>query len=136
MVFITIGYIRIYASHLDTAPISAASVRVYKLENQNIIFEHRCKTNADGFTEAIALEAPVVEHSLQKNHTTLPYTPYTVEVSRRGYDTEVRVGVQIFPSIRSTMQVEMNPIGSPVPRQNVIVIDDHKLANIEGDPNA
>lgn len=124
---ISAGYIEVTTVDTRNQPIFNAMVRIHKEENGNKIFETYVRTNANGKTGDIMLEAPSMAYSYNSSQHVCPYEAYNIEIIKEGYDIEERTGVQIFANCTSTLSVKMQQCHSTGPKRNIICIDDHKL---------
>lgn len=66
-------------------------------------------TNSVGQTEAIELEAPPVDLSLEPLNTQMPYSTYRIETSSPNFVDAVVNGTQIFADIRSIQPISLEP---------------------------
>lgn len=66
-------------------------------------------TNSVGLTEAVELEAPSVELSLDQANTQMPYATYRVETSSPNYVDAVIDGTQVFADTRSIQPIALEP---------------------------
>ncbi|MEG2801849.1 MAG: hypothetical protein RR890_08005, partial [Longicatena sp.] len=128
---ITTGTISVLVQDERNLPIHKAIVNIYKASDENPCLISTHTTNLFGLCERIVLEAPSENLSLDKNETTKPYETYTLEIIKNGYDIELRVGVQIFSNIHSTIDIILYPYIYQ-PNKNILVIEPHKLFNREG----
>ena len=66
-------------------------------------------TNSSGQTEAIELEAPPVDLSLEPLNTQMPYSTYRIETSSPNFVDAIVNGTQIFSDIRSIQPISLEP---------------------------
>lgn len=66
-------------------------------------------TNSVGQTEAIELEAPPVDLSLEPLNTQMPYSTYRIETSSPNFVDAIINGTQIFAGIRSIQPISLEP---------------------------
>ena len=66
-------------------------------------------TNSVGQTEAIELEAPPVDLSLEPLNTQMPYSTYRIETSSPDFVDSVVNGTQIFADTRSIQPINLEP---------------------------
>lgn len=66
-------------------------------------------TNSVGQTEAIELEAPPVDLSLEPLNTQMPYSTYRIETSSPNFVDAVVNGTQIFADTRSIQPISLEP---------------------------
>lgn len=114
-------------------PISDCMVRIHKVENGSSVFITYTKTDANGKTGPIMLEAPSMAYSFDYTQQVCPYASYNVELIKEEYDIEEYTGVQIFANRRSSLPVTMHYCYPHEPRRNTVCIDDHKLFCEQGD---
>lgn len=134
---IATGYLQIQTSLGNQAyPIAQAMVRVYKINNEEVVFEDFFITNEEGKTENIPLYAPARSMSLKEANEARPYEIYNVQVRANGFEMEEILGVQVFAGEYSVLNVE--PIPTRLQRsaqRNIDVIPDHHLLTNEGGNN-
>lgn len=132
---IATGYLQIEVSIADEAEaIENAIVRVFKVNQGEIVYENFYMSDADGKTASIPLYAPDLCLSLEEENDVRPYELYNVEVRVEGYEIQEIQGVQIFADESSYLPV--HPIPS---RRNVFpgrevsnIVDHHLLTNYGG----
>lgn len=66
-------------------------------------------TNSVGQTEAIELEAPPIDLSLEPLNTQMPYSTYRIETSSPNFVDTIVNGTQIFADIRSIQPISLEP---------------------------
>lgn len=111
-------------------------VRVYKVNNDEVVFEDFFMTNDEGRTENIPLYAPARSMSLAENNEVRPYETYNVQVRVNGFEMSEVLGVQVFAGEYSVLNIE--PIPTRLQRsgeRHVEVIPDHHLLTNEGGNN-
>ncbi|NBJ63635.1 peptidoglycan-binding protein [bacterium c-19] len=137
MEFIATGYLQVQTSLGDQASaIKQAMVRVYKVNDDEVVFEDFFMTDDTGKTEMIALFAPERSLSLSESNANRPYETYNVQVRANGFEMEEILGVQVFAGEYSYLNVE--PIPTRLQRsaqRNIDVIPDHHLMTNEGGNN-
>lgn len=87
-------------------PVSGANVEVQDIEG-NILYE--LKTDEDGKTEQISLDAVDREKTLDPDYMEPPYTVYDLVVKAEGYETVYINGVHIFDGETAIQPVIMIP---------------------------
>lgn len=134
---IATGYLQVQTSLGDQAyAIRQAMVRVYKVNNEEVVFEDFFITNEEGRTENIPLYAPARSASLNEANEERPYETYNVQVRANGFEMEEILGVQIFAGEYSYLNVEPKPTRlQRSAERNVEVIPDHHLLTNEGGNN-
>ncbi len=95
------GYliVSVYANNVSQ-PISGATVRVI---GDN--YDQSFTTDINGKTKSIELDAPLKKYSLTPQKEVRPYSIYTVEVSKSGFETTTINGVQVLPEETSLQNV-------------------------------
>lgn len=134
---IATGYLQVQVSVGDQAfAIDQAMVRVFKISNDEVVFEDFFITNDEGKTENIPLYAPPRSLSLDINNDDRPYETYNVEVRANGFELQEVVGVQVFAGEYSYLNVELIPtraVRITNPEKVVDVVPDHHLlTNYDG----
>lgn len=66
-------------------------------------------TNSVGQTEAIELEAPPIDLSLEPLNTQMPYSTYRIETSSPNFVDALVNGTQIFADVRSIQPISLEP---------------------------
>lgn len=113
----------------EALPVAGVQVRIFSEEqNYNAIFY----TNEEGKTPEVVLNAPSIQFSLQTDNEQKPYSTYDVELMQNGIIMNHITGIQIFGSITSLQQIELNPIRSFSTEGNDIVIPEHSLFSGDG----
>lgn len=122
------GYLRIQVNSANDAyPIENAMIRVYKDEDQVIVFESFHISDTNGLTPYIALYAPSIELSLDETNREKTYESYHVEIRCDGYETLEIVNVQIFATIYTNLPVNLIPTLSRSSSRSVDYVPDHQL---------
>lgn len=134
---IATGYLLVQTSVGDQAyALPQAMVRIYKVENDEVVFEDFFMTDEAGKTESVPLYAPARSLSLNEANEARPYETYNVQIRANGFEWEEILGVQIFAGEYSILNVE--PIPTRLERssqRNIAVIPDHHLLTNEGGNN-
>ena len=113
-----------------------ALIRVYKLNQGEIVYENFFVTNEDGKTINIPLYAPDIILSLEEENDIRPYETYNVELRLKGYEIEEIQNVQIFADETSYLPMHPAPSRRQVfPGRTVSVITDHHLLTNYGGNN-
>ena len=113
-----------------------ALIRVYKLNQGEIVYENFFVTNEDGKTVNIPLYAPDIILSLEEENDIRPYETYNVELRLKGYEIEEIQNVQIFADETSYLPMHPAPSRRQVfPGRTVSVITDHHLLTNYGGNN-
>lgn len=122
----------------NNRPISDATVNVYSIPDQDNSTQktlyQNLKTDISGQVVGLALLAPDVILTLQPSDVR-PYSIYTVEVIKDGYETTVINGTQLFATVVARQNIEMIPktrSRRSYSRQNEVVFDigDHTLYGV------
>ncbi len=108
-------------------PIADATVNVYTMgsddEAPRPIFQN-LKTDISGQVVGLPVETPDIIYSLQPGDVR-PYSQFTVEVIKDGYETVVINGTQVFATVVARQGIRMNPkerSRRSYSRQNEIII--------------
>lgn len=140
---IATGYLQVQLFTAEQAlPIKGGTIRVFKSEENEVVFEDYFMSDEEGKTAWIALYAPSKEMSLDEANRERPYETYNVIVRLDGYDSEERIGVQIFADENAELPIAMIPnnIEYDVYRipntRNVNMIEDHHLLTNYGGNNS
>jgi hypothetical protein len=121
------GQLCIYAyKGLKTNPISGAKVSIYDAAHRLI---DTLPTNISGQTEKISLIAPDKRLSLETSDIR-PYSVYSVIIEAQGYISVEIQGVQIFDSVKSVQEVQMDPQITRFPAIKQIKISKHRLYGV------
>ncbi len=111
-------------------------VRIFKVTNEEVVFEDFFMTNEEGKTEYIPLYAPARSLSLNETNTERPYETYNVQVRANGFEMQEVIGVQVFAGEYSVLNIELIPTRLQRSSQrNINVIPDHHLLTNEGGNN-
>lgn len=130
------GTLQVITTMADQAlSVANAIVRVYKDQNNEIVFEDYLITDMEGKTENLALDAPEHSLSLKEDNRIRPYETYNVEVILKGYQTQIVQGVQIFANELSVLPIFMVPTNGLLTGGNEVdqIPDHHLLTNYGGD---
>jgi peptidoglycan hydrolase-like protein with peptidoglycan-binding domain len=100
------GYliVSVYSENVSQ-PVSDATVRVIGETNYDKSFT----TDINGKTNSIELDAPLKKYSLTPQKQVRPYSIYTIEVSKIGFDTVTINGVEVLPDETSLQNVFLKP---------------------------
>ncbi len=111
-------------------------VRIFKVTNEEVVFEDFFITDEEGKTEYIPLYAPARSLSLNETNTERPYETYNVQVRANGFEMQEVIGVQVFAGEYSVLNIELIPTRLQRSSQrNINVIPDHHLLTNEGGNN-
>lgn len=111
-------------------------VRIFKVTNEEVVFEDFFMTNEEGKTEYIPLYAPARSLSLNETNTERPYETYNVQIRANGFEMQEVIGVQVFAGEYSVLNIELIPTRLQRSSQrNINVIPDHHLLTNEGGNN-
>lgn len=94
----------------DTIPIENAIVLIKPYDDGESNVLYSLKTNEDGMTNAVELEAPPRSFSLIPGGNTKAFSQYIMTVIKDGYYTVENIGIPIFEGITSIQSVEMIPL--------------------------
>lgn len=121
------GTLQITALSEQNLPVEDATIRISYSGDPDSVLEE-LKTNRNGQSEILTLNAPPIEYSLQPSEVQ-PYSEYTLRISAPGYETLTVSGVEILSTQFSLQRVYLRPL---VPQQppDAIVIPDHTLYGV------
>lgn len=106
-------------------PIENVTVRIsFTGEPEGTIEE--LKTDSSGQTEAIALEAPPLEYSMEFGQEQ-PYAEYNLSVQAEGYEPVTLSGVEVMSGVTALSNVEMRGVVTEPNPEGAIVIGPHTL---------
>lgn len=121
------GTLQITALSERNLPIEDATIDIsYSGEPDSVLEEVR--TNQNGQTETLTLNAPPIEYSLQPSEVQ-PYSEYTLRISAPGYEPLTVSGVEILSTQFSLQRVYLRPLAPQQP-PDTIVIPDHTLYGV------
>ena len=83
-------------------------------------------TNSSGQTEAVTLDTPPLEYSMQPGQNQ-PYAEYTIQVSAEGYKPVTVSGIELLPMEEAVQSVTMIPLAEARQTSESIVIGPHTL---------
>ena len=131
------GYLKVQTVEADGAfPVEGAVVIITDSEGRSI---SSLRTDRSGLTETISLFAPPASLSQSPESTELPYSTYTVQISKDGFYPIEDYYVPVFAGITSIQRANMIPLSefSPLPPnprpQRVETPGYEKLRNGGGD---
>lgn len=103
------GYLKVQTVSADGAlPVELAVVTIYDSEGSLIA---SLRTDSSGLTETLALSAPPKALSqIPENNGTLPYSTYTITVSKDGFARVDDYSVPVFDGITAIQRVNMIPL--------------------------
>lgn len=104
-------------------PVADAVVRIYGSDDDNADVVFSLMTDTDGKTEGVRLPTPKKSLSLVPDPEEIPYSTYTVEITKEGFYPLTITDVTMFPGIFTTLPVNMIPLaefdsGRVYPRGN------------------
>lgn len=109
-------------------PIVDATVNVYSMDTEDQVSRpvfQNLKTDISGQIVGLNLEAPDLIYSQQPSDVR-PYSQYTIEVIKDGYETVLINGTQILATVIAEQGIRMQPLQRSrrlYSRQNEIIID-------------
>lgn len=120
------GFLQIQAvSDNNQIPVADATIEIANTGEPNKPLE-QIKTDADGITERISLDAPPVEFSMEPTDNQ-PYSEYNLKISAPGYEDTIISGVQILSGEVGLQNIRMTPAANSERLYNPIVIGGHTL---------
>lgn len=106
-------------------PIENVTVRVsFTGEPEGTVEE--LKTDSSGQTEAISLETPPLEYSMEFGQEQ-PYAEYNLSVQAEGYEPVTLSGVEVMTGVTALSNVEMRSVVTEPNPEGAIVIGPHTL---------
>ena len=109
-----LGFLRVQAITADGAfPVEGATVIVSDGVTGNTVASLR--TDTSGFTELLSLPAPSRALSQTPNNS-LPYSTYTVQVIKEGYNGVSDLTVPVFDGITAIQKANLIPLSAYPPR--------------------
>ncbi|WP_373598551.1 peptidoglycan-binding domain-containing protein [Paraclostridium bifermentans] len=124
-----IGFLNISVVNLvNNYPIADANVNVYAINPDNqssVLVYQNLKTDLSGIIYGLQLEAPDFIYS-QEPSNVRPYSQYSVEVIKDGYETTIVNGTQILSVSTALQRVKMPPKNRSkrlYSRQNELVVN-------------
>lgn len=130
-----IGFLNISVVNLvNNYPIADASVNIYAINTDNqssVLVYQNLKTDLSGIIYGLQLNAPDFIYS-QEPSNVRPYSQYSIEVIKDGYETTIVNGIQILSVSTALQKIKMTPKNRSkrlYSRQNesVINIGEHTL---------
>lgn len=120
------GFLQIQAvSDNNQIPVSDATIEIANTGDPNTPLE-QIKTDADGITERISLNAPPLEYSMEPTDNQ-PYSEYNLKISAPGYEDTIISGVQILSGEIGLQNIRMTPTVTSEQLYNPTVIGGHTL---------
>jgi 5-hydroxyisourate hydrolase-like protein (transthyretin family) len=120
------GTLRIHLINESTGvPIEGARIDVSYTGDPSQILEE-VSTDDSGNTEALALDAPPLEYSMEPGEQQ-PYSEYTIHVQAPGYRDITISAIDILPGEEATQEVMLETEDGPGNRIDTIVIPAHTL---------
>jgi hypothetical protein len=116
--------IRLMAGSSST-PVKNATIEIASSGNPDQTIEV-LKTDSDGITDNIELEAPPFEYS-QAPTDNQPYSEYNLKVTAEGYNDRIITGVQIFSERNGIQNIELEDVITGNEEYNPTVIGGHTL---------
>lgn len=106
------GYLRVVVRTADgVLPLRDAEVLIYASdrENDNTGVLYSLRTDEDGRTEVVELDAPPRALSMTPGDPA-PFARYNVTVHKEGYGSVQNIGVPVFAGVVSTQPVTLVPL--------------------------
>lgn len=114
------GYIVVQVSSADSAvPVPDANVTVSSTDENGEKLVKVMKTNRNGKTEPLPVEAPPVENSLTPQGVNR-FFKYNIRVDYPGYYTVENLNVPVFEGQTSIQPVAMIPLGENSERGRIV----------------
>jgi hypothetical protein len=109
----------------SSTPVKNATIEIASSGNPDQTIEV-LKTDSDGITDNIELEAPPFEYS-QAPTDNQPYSEYNLKVTAEGYNDRIITGVQIFSERNGIQNIELEDVITGNEEYNPTVIGGHTL---------
>lgn len=113
-------------SEVTSSPIQDASISISYTGVPDSQLE-QLTTDSSGQTETIDLEAPPLEYSLDPSNENQPYAEYTIDITAPGYEPVSVAGAEILPTIKALQNIQLRPVATGEPAEEVFVIPAHTL---------
>lgn len=84
-------------------------------------------TDSSGQTEAIELDAPPLDYSLNPEIEEQPYSEYTLQIEAPGFEPVSIAGAEILPTVTAIQNIALRPMDTTRPSEEVFVIPAHTL---------
>ncbi|MGF0033023.1 peptidoglycan-binding protein [Bariatricus sp. SGI.154] len=84
-------------------------------------------TDSSGQTEAIELDAPPLDYSLNPDIEEQPYSEYTLQIEAPGFEPVSIAGAEILPTVTAIQNIALRPMDTTRPSEEVFVIPAHTL---------
>lgn len=107
-------------------PISDARVSISYTGDPNSSLEELF-TNSSGQTEAIELNTPPLEYSINPTVESQPYSEYTVSVTAEGFEPVTVSGTELLPVVTAIQNIRLRPLSQTSDQTEVFVIPAHTL---------
>lgn len=104
------GTLRVSVTTVNNIPIDDVKISVYREGEQTDTIE-QLRTDNQGKTEAVTLEAPPVEYSLDRSNILQPYAEYTVLAQAEGFAPVNISGIQILSGEQAVQNIRLRPLG-------------------------
>ncbi len=120
------GYLRVDVVNIENNfPIENAEVSItYQGEERP---REVLRTDPSGQTEEVAVKAPPMELSLEKENLIRPYAEYNVMVTAPGYEPVSVVGTEVLAGVTALQPIRMIPLREQEGAEEDITIPDHTL---------
>lgn len=96
---------------LGALPLADAAVTVSKLSDETGLWTllYSVSTDVGGITPPMTLETPPLSNSLSPD-SGMPYSLYTVEVTKDGYTPLTALQIAMFPGIATVLPIALTPL--------------------------
>ena len=96
-------------SRVQNSPVPDATVTLSYSGDPDAALES-LQTDESGQTEAVTLDAPPVEYSLDADQENQPFALYTIQIRAEGYHPLNISGIEIFSTIKAIQNVSLTPL--------------------------
>lgn len=96
-------------SRVQNSPVPDATVTLSYSGDPDAALES-LQTDESGQTEAVTLDAPPVEYSLDSDQENQPFALYTIQIRAEGYHPLNISGIEIFSTIKAIQNVSLTPL--------------------------
>lgn len=113
-------------SEVDSFPVSDAVVSVSYTGVPDSMLE-QLNTDSSGQTEAVELNTPPLEYSMDPEIPGQPYAEYTLDVRAPGFEPVSISGAEVLPDVTAIQSVRLRPLTQNNEAEEVFVIPAHTL---------
>lgn len=96
-------------SRLQNTPIKGATITLSYSGDPDVTLES-VQTDESGQTQALTLDAPPVEYSLDSAQEAQPFSLYSIQIRAEGYQPLNISGIEVFSTIKAIQNAVMTPL--------------------------